>query len=134
MLDLGSLVFIEEDKSLEKTEPKSSIVDKGKLFYPDEEKAPQIPKSDTQSTFDPDLDGEKTPSKSPQMEEEKAPQIPKSDTQSTFDPKLEREEKAPQLSKMETQSTFNPDLENSDSESNNFSKWLKVIKDLFSED
>ena len=101
MLDLGSLVFIEEDKSLEKTEPKSSIVDKGKLFYPDEEKAPQIPKSDTQSTFD---------------------------------PKLEREEKAPQLSKMETQSTFNPDLENSDSESNKFSKGLKVVKDLISED
>ena len=67
MLDLGSLVFIEQDKSLEKTEPKSSIVDKGKLFYPDVEKAPQIPKSDTKSTFDPDLDGEKTPSKSPRM-------------------------------------------------------------------
>ena len=44
----------------------------------EEEKAPQIPKSDTQSTFDPKLE-----------REEKAPQLSKMETQSTFNPDLE---------------------------------------------
>lgn len=46
------------------------------------EKAPQIPKSETQSTFNPELEGEK------------GPQIPKSDTQSTFNPDLENEDQS----------------------------------------
>ena len=57
-----------------------------------EEEAPKIPKSDTQSTFDPDLGFEKEVTVNP--DKEKVPQIPKSETQSTFNPDLGDEEES----------------------------------------
>lgn len=79
-----------EDKSIILDDKKHLQTDKDKLLWKDEDSAPKIPKSETQSTFNPDLEKKSI-----------APEIPKSETQSTFNPELEIKKSEPESSELD---------------------------------